>query len=84
MKDTDRQLIATENDNTAIPDVVKSDKNTEMHTVKQMAVTPNKFKTHVDLQTGVNNSGRLTVIIASVVAAITAAYTAIRRRRNRD
>ena len=41
-------------------------------------------KTHVGLQTGVDNAGRLATAMASVSALITAAYTAIRRRRNRD
>ena len=39
-------------------------------------------KTHVSLQTGVDNAGRLATAIASASALITAAYTAIRRRKD--
>ena len=39
-------------------------------------------KTHVSLQTGVDNAGRLATVMASVSALIAAAYAAIRRRKD--
>ena len=59
----------------------KSSTNTESN-VDKVNTDKQTKKTHVSLQTGVDGAGRLATVIASVSALITAAYTAIRRRKD--
>ena len=61
---------------TAIESHDAKSNNIDSHADKQAT------KTHVSLQTGVKDTGRIAAVIASVSAAIAAAYTAIRRRKN--
>ena len=50
--------------------------------VDEINATKPTAKTHVSLQTGVDNAGRLATVMASVSALIAAAYAAIRRRKD--
>ena len=61
---------------TAIESHDAKSNNIDSHADKQAT------KTRVSLQTGVKDTGRIAAVIASVSAAIAAAYTAIRRRKN--